>query len=151
MERKKNAIDAFVQGASNGMMIALKTTIPNILFAFVLIEILNITGLLGVIGTAFAPIMQVFGLPGQAATVLAAAFMSMGGGVGVAVGLLANGDLLPIHIPVILPAIYLMGSQIQFIGRVGGAAELPNKFIPHIVGISILNAFACMFVLRLIF
>ena len=151
MEKKMNAIDAFVEGARNGMSIALKTTIPNILFAFVLIEVLNISGVLSLIGTVFAPIMGIFGLPGEAATVLAAAFMSMGGGVGVAVGLLANGDLLPIHIPIILPAIYLMGSQIQFIGRIGGAAELPTKYTPHIVIISILNAFACMFVMSLIF
>ena len=38
------------------------------------------------IGQIFSPIMGIFGLPGEAATVLLGGWMSMGGGVGVAVG-----------------------------------------------------------------
>ncbi len=62
--------DVFVKGAINGWNLITHSTIPNVLMAFVIIKILNISGLLAIIGKVFSPIMMIFGLPGEAATVL---------------------------------------------------------------------------------
>ena len=62
--------DVFVKGAVQGWNIAASSTIPNVLMAFVIIKILEHSGLLALIGSAFGPLMGVFGLPGEAATVL---------------------------------------------------------------------------------
>lgn len=84
---KPMVTDVFVKGAVQGWNICVTSTIPNVLMAFVIIKILNHSGLLALIGQIFSPIMGIFGLPGEAATVLLGGWMSMGGGVGVAVAL----------------------------------------------------------------
>jgi len=149
--KKGNAMDAFIEGGRNGWNIGVHSTLPNVLMAFAIIRVLDITGLLNTIGLLFEPVMMIFGLPGVAAAVLMAAFMSMGGGVGVAVGLLASGSLTSgSHIATLLPAIYLMGSMVQYIGRCAGTIGIPAKYNAHMVIISVISAFLCMFVMSII-
>ena len=81
---KPMVTDVFVKGAIQGWNIATHSTIPNVLMAFVIIRALNVSGALPLIGDLFSPLMALFGLPGEAAAVLVAGWMSMGGGVGVA-------------------------------------------------------------------
>lgn len=82
-EKKGNIIDAFVGGARNGFKIGTNSMVPNIIFGFAVISILNLTGLMEIIGKVFTPIMGIFGLPGVAATAWMAIFVSMGGAAGV--------------------------------------------------------------------
>ena len=70
---KEMITDVFVRGARQGWGIAIGSMIPNVLMAFVIIKALQITGLLKIIGVACGPLMAVFGLPGESATVLLAA------------------------------------------------------------------------------
>ena len=77
-EKKGNIIDAFVGGARNGFKIGTNSMVPNIIFGFAVISILNLTGLMEIIGKVFTPIMGIFGLPGVAATAWMAIFVSMG-------------------------------------------------------------------------
>ena len=44
-EKKGNIIDAFVGGARNGFKIGTNSMVPNIIFGFAVISILNLTGL----------------------------------------------------------------------------------------------------------
>ena len=83
-EQKKTLPDIFVEGAKKGWNVGISSIIPNVLMAFVLIHALRLSGLLDMLGTLFNPVMGLFGLPGQAVMVLVGAWMSMGGGVGVA-------------------------------------------------------------------
>jgi spore maturation protein SpmB len=80
---RKNIMDMFIDGARRGFTIATTSLLPNVVMAFVIIQALKVTGLLDIVGKVCAPIMAIWGLPGEAATVLLAAVMSMGGGVGV--------------------------------------------------------------------
>ena len=82
--------------------------------------------------------------------VLLAAWLSMGGGVGVASSLFAAGTLSLHDIAVIAPAMYLMGSQVQYIGRLLGVVGTPGKYIPVMVLISIINALLALFVMQII-
>ena len=142
--------DVFVKGAVQGWGIATSSTIPNVLMAFVLIRVLNVTGLLTILGDLFAPLMGLFGLPGEAAAVLIGGWMSMGGGVGVAVALVSDGALNGVHLGILAPAIYLMGSQLQYMGRALGVIGTAGRMIPIMLGISVLNAFIAMFVMRIV-
>ena len=142
--------DVFVKGAVQGWGSATSSTIPNVLMAFVLIRVLNVTGLLTILGDLFAPLMGLFGLPGEAAAVLIGAWMSMGGGVGVAVALFSDGALNGVHLGILAPAIYLMGSQLQSMGRALGVIGTAGRMIPIMLGISVLNAFIAMFVMRIV-
>lgn len=122
--------DIFVEGAKKGWVIATTSTVPNVLMAFVIIKALQITGALDLMGTVFSPIMAVFGLPGEAAAVLIGAWMSMGGAVGVVITLFDQGILNGTHIAILAPAIYLMGSQVQYMGRIMGPIGTEGSLHP---------------------
>ena len=80
--------------------------------------------------------------------VLIGAWMSMGGGVGVAASLYAAKVLNPTHVTILLPAIFLMGAQIQYMGRLLGTAGIQGRYYPMLFGISILNAVISMIIMR---
>ena len=148
-EQKKTLPDIFVEGAKKGWNVGISSIIPNVLMAFVLIHALRLSGLLDMLGVLFNPVMGLFGLPGQAVMVLVGAWMSMGGGVGVAASLYAAKILNPTHVTILLPAIFLMGAQIQYMGRLLGTAGIQGRFYPMLFGISILNAIISMIIMRI--
>lgn len=90
---RKNVMDMFIDGARRGFTIATTNLLPNVVMAFVIIQALKITGLLDWVGHICEPVMALWGLPGEAATVLLAALMSMGGAVGVAASLATAADI----------------------------------------------------------
>ncbi|WP_298080878.1 YjiG family protein [uncultured Cardiobacterium sp.] len=150
MQEKPMLTDVFVSGVKRGWGIATGSMLPNVLMAFILIYVLKLTGILDLIGTVCGPVMKVFGLPGEALMVLLAAWLSMGGGVGVASSLFAAGSLSLHDIAVLAPAMYLMGSQVQYIGRLLGVVGTPGKYIPVMVLISIINALLALLVMQII-
>lgn len=150
IQEKQMITDVFVSGVKRGWGIATGSMLPNVLMAFILIYVLKLTGILDLIGTVCGPVMKIFGLPGEALMVLLAAWLSMGGGVGVASSLFAAGTLSLHDIAVIAPAMYLMGSQVQYIGRLLGVVGTPGKYIPVMVLISIINALLALFVMQII-
>ena len=150
MQEKPMLTDVFVSGVKRGWGIATGSMLPNVLMAFILIYVLKLTGILDLIGTVCGPVMKIFGLPGEALMVLLAAWLSMGGGVGVASSLFAAGTLSLHDIAVLAPAMYLMGSQVQYIGRLLGVVGTPGKYIPVIVLISIINALLALLVMQII-
>ncbi len=149
-QEKPMLTDVFVSGVKRGWGIATGSMLPNVLMAFILIYVLKLTGILDLIGTVCGPVMKVFGLPGEALMVLLAAWLSMGGGVGVASSLFAAGTLSLHDIAVLAPAMYLMGSQVQYIGRLLGVVGTPGKYIPVMVLISIINALLALLVMQII-
>lgn len=150
VQEKQMITDVFVSGVKRGWGIATGSMLPNVLMAFILIYVLKLTGILDLIGTVCGPVMKVFGLPGEALMVLLAAWLSMGGGVGVASSLFAAGSLSLHDIAVLAPAMYLMGSQVQYIGRLLGVVGTPGKYIPVMVLISIINALLALLVMQII-
>lgn len=146
----KSLADVFVDGARKGFSVGCNSIIPNVLMAFALIQVLKVTGLLELFGKVFAPVMAIFGLPGEAIMVLMGAFLSMGGAVGVAASLAAAGALNGTHITILMPAIYLMGSLLQYMGRLLGTANVQTRYYPILFGICIINALLAMLVMRLL-
>lgn len=143
-----NPFDIFVIGARKGFHIAINNLMPNVLMAYVIAEILNITGAMKLIGIAFGPVMGFFGLPGEAVTVLMTTWLSCSAGVGIAVSLFTKGLLTTTHITILMPALFLMASQIQYMGRLLGVADVPKKYWPFLMFVSILNSCIAMLVMR---
>lgn len=146
----KSIVDVFVDGARKGWTIGTTSIIPNVLMAFAIIQVLKVTGLLDILGRIFNPVMAIFGVPGEAVMVLVSTWLSMGGGVGVAASLYAAGKLTTTHVTILLPAIFLMGAQVQYMGRLLGTAGVPAKHYPLLFGISIANALIAMVIMRFI-
>ena len=143
-----NPFDIFVTGARKGYNIAINNLMPNVLMAYVIAEILNLLGAMDLIGKLFAPLMGIFGLPGEAITVLLTAWLSSSAGTGIAVSLLSKGVINGTHATILIPAIFLMGSQLQYMGRLLGVADVPKKYWPLLMAISIMNACVSMLVMR---
>jgi len=146
----RNPFDVFVVGARKGFHIAIHNLMPNVIMAYVIAEMLNLLGIMTFIGKLFAPVMGLFGLPGEAVTVLLTAWLSSSAGTGVAVSLLAKGVLTGADVTILAPAIFLMGSQLQYMGRLLGVADVPKKYWPLLMLTSIFNAVIAMLVMRAI-
>ena len=142
--------DVFVEGARKGWDIAVHNTIPNVLMAFVIIHILKVSGALDIIGKYLGFIMLPLGLPGESIAVFMAAFLSWGGSAGVLVALVQGGTLTAPDIAVLIPGMALVGSTVQYMGRVLGVLGIPGKHYLVLFGICILNAYLAMFVMSLI-
>jgi len=145
-----NPFDIFVIGARKGFNIAINNLMPNVLMAYVIAEMLNLLGVMQIIGHICAPLMGLFGLPGEAITVLLTAWLSSSAGTGVAVSLLSKGQLDMAQITILAPAIFLMGSQLQYMERLLGVADVPKKYWPLLMAVSILNAVIAMLIMRVI-
>lgn len=142
--------DVFVEGARKGWDIAVHNTIPNVLMAFVVIHILKVSGALDIIGKYLGFVMLPLGLPGESIAVIMAAFLSWGGSAGVLVALVQGGTLTAPDIAVLIPGMALVGSTVQYMGRVLGVLGIPGKHYLVLFGICILNAYLAMFVMSLI-
>lgn len=140
LEPSGNIFDIFIRGARKGWNIGINNLIPNILMAYVIAYILNILGVMAFIGHWCGPVMGLLGLPGEALIVLLTVWLSCSAGVGVAASLFASGMLEPAHITILMPAFILMGSQLQYMGRLLGTADVPKKYWPLLMAISIMNA-----------
>ena len=148
--KKMMITDVFVNGAFQGWNIATHSTIPNVLMAFVIIKMLNISGALDFIGTCLGPVMAIFGLPGEAAMILLGGWMSMGGGVGVAVALFDKGAVDGTQLAIVIPAIYLMGSQVQYMGRFLGVIGIQGSDMFKIMAVPPIVALLSLWVMRLV-
>ena len=142
--------DVFVEGARKGWDIAVHNTVPNVLMAFVIIHILKVSGALDIIGKYLGFVMLPLGLPGESIAVIMAAFLSWGGSAGVLVALVQGGTLTAPDIAVLIPGMALVGSTVQYMGRVLGVLGIPGKHYLVLFGICILNAYLAMFVMSLI-
>ncbi|MGR3806380.1 YjiG family protein [Pasteurella testudinis] len=142
--QNKLITDIFIDGARKGWNIAITNTIPNVLMAFVIIYILNASGLLKLIGEYLGFIMLPLGLPGEAIAVVMAAFLSWGGAAGVLVALVQEGVLNAQDIAVLLPGMALVGSTVQYMGRILGVLGVPGKHYLVLFGICIVNAYLAM-------
>ena len=148
--KKMMITDVFVNGAFQGWNIATHSTIPNVLMAFVIIKMLNISGALDFIGTCLGPVMAIFGLPGEAAMILLGGWMSMGGGVGVAVALFDKGAVDGTQLANEIPASYLMGSQVQYMGRCLGVIGIQGSDMFKIMAVPPIVALLSLWVMRLV-
>lgn len=147
-KQNKLITEIFIDGARKGWDIAIHSTIPNVLMAFVIIYILNVSGLLKIIGDYLGFIMLPVGLPGESIAVFLAAFLSWGGGAGVLVALLQEGSLNAQHIAILLPGMALVASTVQYMGRILGVLDIEGKHYPMLFAICFINAYLAMFVMQ---
>lgn len=150
VKKSNNPFDIFITGLRKGFNVAINNLMPNVLMAFVLAYILDLFGVMAFLGKVCGPVMSIFDLPGQAITVLCATWLYCGAGVGVAASLLASGTLNAHDITILSPALLLMASQIQYMGRLLGVADVPKKYWPLLMLNSILMASIGMLIMRFI-
>ena len=144
----KNPIDLFVIGAKQGWNLAINNIIPNIIMAFMVIEFLKITGILGLIGKYAGPVMALWGLPGETLVIICTGILSQGGAIGMAVSLYGSKVLSVTDIAVMTPGIMMVGGMIQYIGRCLGTSGANKRYWGWHIAIAIINSCIAMWLAR---
>ena len=143
-----NALEVFISGLRKGAAIGVRFMLPALIAAFVVIEMLQVSGVLRLLAEHVSGVMAVFGLPGEALAVLIAAWASAAGAIGMVAGLASRGLLTPEHVAILLPGILLMGSQLQFFGRILAVAGVSSERVPVMMAIGLMNAVGAMIIMR---
>lgn len=143
-----NALEVFISGLRKGAAIGVRFMLPALIAAFVVIEMLQVSGVLRLLAEHVSGMMAVFGLPGEALAVLIAAWASAAGAIGMVAGLASRGLLTPEHVAILLPGILLMGSQLQFFGRILAVAGVSSERVPVMMAIGLMNAVGAMLIMR---
>ena len=82
-----NALEVFISGLRKGAAIGIRFMLPALIATFVVIEMLQVSGVLRLLAEHVSGVMAVFGLPGEALAVLIAAWASAAGAIGMVAGL----------------------------------------------------------------
>lgn len=143
-----NALEVFISGLRKGAAIGVRFMLPALIAAFVVIEMLQVSGVLRLLAEHVSGVMAVFGLPGEALAVLIAAWASAAGAIGMVAGLASRGLLTPEHAAILLPGILLMGSQLQFFGRILAVAGVSSERVPVMMTIGLMNAVGAILIMR---
>ena len=62
---KPSIVDTFLKGCGKGFKVGIENITPAMILGYTLVYILQVTGLMTFLGRIFAPVMGVFGLPGD--------------------------------------------------------------------------------------
>lgn len=133
--KRKNIIENFTEGAKAGLNTSMFSMLPGLVFAYVIMQIVNLTGFVKIIERVFSPIMGLFGLPGSAATGLLTGVMTTSGGLGVVASLAQDGILTSQQVAILLPAQMLLGAMLQYLGRILTIAEIKPKYYSVFIGL----------------
>ena len=134
-----NVLNDFIGGVQKAVDINLKIQIPNFIMAFVCIRILEITGVLTILGKGLTPVMGIFALPGVAAVPVLSGWLSTSAAIGATVAMAEAGTLTGTHCAIILPMTMALGG-IQLFGRILTVTGTPSKYYPMITLIGFINA-----------
>ena len=149
VKQERMFIELFIDGCRKGFKIVVEHIMPAMIFAFVLIFILQKTGLMVLIGNVMSPIMAIWGLPGEAAVVLISAFFAKAAGAGAAASLYNEGILTAAQATILYPAVILMGTLLGHYVRIVVVSGTPSKYHPLMIGICLFDAANAMWMTRL--
>lgn len=149
IKQDKMFIELFIDGCRKGFKITIEHIMPAMIFAFVLISILEGTGLLNLIGKYMAPVMALWGLPGEASVVLISAFFAKAAGAGSAAALYKAGKITAAQATILYPAVILMGTLLGHYVRIVVVAGTLPKYHPLLIGICLLDAAIGMWITML--
>ena len=127
---KKNIVEEFMVGCRKGFYIGIEQIAPAMVLGFVVIQFLQITGLLDILGKLVGPVMAIFGLPGEAIVVLIAAFFAKTAGAAAAATLFTNGIIDATQATILLPATITMGTLVGHYVRIVVVSDTNKKWHP---------------------
>ena len=147
---KPSIVEEFVAGAKKGFYIGAEMIAPAMVLAYVLIEFLNITGLMVIVGKAVGPVMAVFGLPGEAVVALVAAFFAKAAGCATAASLYSQGIIDAKQATILFPACVTMGTLIGHFVRIVITSNANKKWHGLLLCIPVIDAAISMWLTRII-
>ncbi|MFZ7132382.1 MAG: nucleoside recognition domain-containing protein [Eubacteriales bacterium] len=130
---KGNILDDFLNGGRKGFYNALFNQTPAFVMAFILIKVLNMSGLMAILGNVLSPIMGLFGLAGETGIVLITSWLSTPGAIAMMPALVEQGLLTGSQIAYFIPMCYAIGQQLQWLGRILAPIRCPSRYYAPIM------------------
>jgi spore maturation protein SpmB len=136
-DSRKGFIDSFLEGGKRGVMLWALSLLPGAIFGFAVIEVLKITGALPLLAKVFAPVMGVFGLPGEAISAWLTSFLALPGGCAAVVSLVSGGVLDARQVAIMIPMMFMVSNQVQYLGRILAVSKVESRKYIVVCGIAI--------------
>ena len=149
-EKELSLPEYFMRRAKKGFYIGVELIAPAMVMAYTLITFLKLSGLMPIIGDLLAPVMGVFGLPGEASVVLLAAFFAKAAGAATAAGMYMSGTLTAAQATILFPACITMGTLIGHFARVVLVSQVRSVYYPIMFATPVIDAVIVMFLTRLV-
>ena len=149
-EKKPSVVDTFLKGCARGFKVGIENITPAMILGYVLVYILQETGLMDLLGVVMSPVMNLFGLPGEAFAVLISAFFAKASGCATAASMYQAGTLTLGQASMMLPACILMGTLIGHYARIVLVTGSNKKWHPLLIVICLLDAAISLVIMRVI-
>ena len=137
-EKKPSVVDTFLKGCARGFKVGIENITPAMILGYVLVYILQETGLMDLLGVDMSPVMNLFGLPGEAFACATAASMYQAGTL-----TLGQASMM-------LPACILMGTLIGHYARIVLVTGSNKKWHPLLIVVCLLDAAISLVIMRVI-
>lgn len=148
--QKRTLLEEFVFGAKNGFYLGVERIIPAMILAYVLILFLRTTGLMDMIGQLVAPVMGIFGLPGEAIVALISAFFAKAAGCATAATLYNDGVINAAQATILFPACITMGTLIGHFVRCVMASGANPAHHTLLMAVPVVDAVVSMLLTRVL-
>lgn len=116
-DKKIGGIESFMSGCKKGVHLALDNIMPAMVLGYVLIQFLQLSGIMNVFTVIFGPVMGFFGLPGAAIAVFIAAFFAKASGAGAAASMYLAGQINAAQATLLIVPCMLMGTLVGHYAR----------------------------------
>lgn len=148
-EKRESFLNILMRGAQKGLKIWFNNIIPSVVLTGLFLAVVEVTGLLDLIGNVMGPFMSIFGLPGEAIVPWAMGWLNMAASIMAAVPLLEAGTLTGTHAAILLAMI--MGSTaIDKMFRLASTSGADGKTTLQCVGLTVLCSILCGLVMRIL-
>ncbi len=114
----KSSVEIFMEGSKKGFYVGLNNILPAMVLGFTIVQFLQLTGLVPLLGSVFGPVMGIFGLPGESVIVLVSAFFAKAAGAATAANMYAQGMINEIQATILLLPCMLMGTLVGHYARI---------------------------------
>lgn len=148
--QKRSIVDVFLKGCAQGFKVGIENITPAMILGYVLVYILQTTGLMDLLGTVMSPVMALFGLPGEAFAVMISAFFAKASGCATAASMYESGTLTLGQASMLLPACILMGTLIGHYARILLVTESNKKWHAVQIGICLFDAVLSLLIMRVL-
>lgn len=148
--KKQGVIELFNQGARKGWNVAINTIMPAMVLGYVLVQAFKLLGIMDIIAKICGPVMGIFGLPGEAATVLISAFFAKAAGAATAANLYAEGILTAAQATICVMPCMLMGTLVGHFARIVLVCDTNSKYKPWMFFIALFDSAIGMLLMRLV-
>lgn len=149
-EKLPGIFACFTAGVKKGCNMFFNASLPAIVVAFTITQLLTVSGIMPILGKILSPIMAIFGLPGEAAVALLLSTVSFVSGMGTIAALAESGVLVANQVAMLLTYTCLSGSVFLYSGRIIAVTGIDIKDGKYIYAISIITGLLSMFVMRAI-